>query len=578
MESDECREAYRKVFEQRMYQGRLDSLLEQDECSSLQDAYLASLPRDKCARAHRYRSVGTGFPAFVTCGCGGELWGRDGPLELNFAAVLGHTLLHFGAEAACAVCIKTGIVCLFRAWLLSDTSDRGLIGVACAAACECVSRSYLLSEAGNALVREISLDCPGRCRQQATAWCQGMGAEDTSLDLLADVTGELRGSFRNDLTSLCNTPGVYLPPGYATLDPYTKGIASLYYFAVSFGPGEDSGLIAPIISWCMVSELASQFSQSNVNQNTESAHLCFAPLAGPALNSVLATRAQANRPVRRSVFPTLDAYIRERMADGFWYAAYAAADAAAADSWYLSRESVPTHKYATDSVCAFDTFSHSRALIEDALYDATDYRRETETGVPPPSPDAYQEVLFSSGYIALASQVWGAPVHLDLMQRQAVHRTLTTHWYAGVWHDALFASTLPGALYRETVRTKELGRFTGDQVFTGCGEECPCPLRYHKYGLGATLSWTRQAWCGQSDPVAPSESRAFGNFVDGVRTILRCGEGRHDPLSRMDNPGALPTRKACIGKLAQVRCQIIHLLVWCALDSQSDKPRTTVLH
>ncbi|THC90675.1 hypothetical protein EYZ11_009868 [Aspergillus tanneri] len=288
---------------------------------------------------------------------------------------------------------------------------------------------------------ELSMDCPGTCRQHALSWCHGMEPEGDPLDLLTGVAGNLGGSLRNGLTSLCDTPGVYLPADYAILDPYTRGLSSLYYFSAGFGPGDDTGLVAPIIRWAMASELSSQFDQSSKPQTYDTGSR-FAPWAGPALDSVLSTRGQADRPVRRSKFCSLEAYVRERMADGFWYAAYSAADAAAADDWYLSRNSAALHEYAIDSVCAFDTFSHPRALREDALYGASDYDRDTVRGLHQPLPDAYQDVLFNSAYIALASYVWGANAHLDLMQGQISRPPPTNHWYAGVWHDALFGRSV----------------------------------------------------------------------------------------------------------------------------------------
>ncbi|OJZ92475.1 hypothetical protein ASPFODRAFT_56066 [Aspergillus luchuensis CBS 106.47] len=327
----------------------------------------------------------TGLPAYVVCSCGGELWGREDVPELNQAAVWGHTLLHHGTECGCAACIKTGVIFMFRAWLLSSSEDRELIALSLVAACGCVSRQYLLST-------RPRHGMPGPCRQRTLKWCHGV-MPNKAFDMLAGVEGDLNSSFRKDLRS------------------YVKGIA---------------------IFLCLL-----------------------------------------NRPVRQTKLPSFEAYLRERLADGFWYAMKAAVSSPDADRLYLTRYSTGIHEYAIDSACAFDTLGHARALQEDALY----------------------------GACTLASYVWGANAHLDLLRGQ-VNQTSATplpeHWYARVWHDALFGQSTPGELYKWTARTKDHGSFTGDREFTECQSDCSCPERYHKYGLGATLFWARETWCGVS--------------------------------------------------------------------------------
>lgn len=571
----ECRNAYTKVFEEKTYRRRLLSLLSRDECAALQDAYLASLPSDACERKHRYRSKGTGLPAYVVCSCGGELWGREDVPELNQAAVLGHTLLHYGAEGGCAACVKTGVIFMFRAWLLSSSEDRELIALSLVAVCECVSRQYLLSTSQNAITQGLAMDCPGPCRQRTLKWCHGM-MPNKAFDMLSGVEGGLDSSFRKGLTSLCDSPGVQLPTGYEDLRSYVKGIATFYACSVMTGPGQATGLAAPILRWSMINELQSQFDQEAVGGIYYCSSKPFAPWAGPALNSVLLTRARKDRPVRQTKLPSFEAYLRERLADGFWYAMKAAVSSPDADRLYLTRYSTGIHEYAIDSACAFDTLGHARALQEDALYGACSYDRQPLDQLPDSRPDSYDDIIYAAGYLSLASYVWGANAHLDLLRGQvdqdpATH--LPEHWYARVWHDALFGQSAPEELYRWTARTKDHGSFTGDREFTECQSDCSCPERYHKYGLGATLFWARETWCGVSCPSAPFDLWMFGSFVDGVRAILRCGEGKHSPAPERNASAALPVRKACIGGIAQVRCQIIHLLVWCAVDQRSKTPR-----
>ncbi|GLB15210.1 hypothetical protein AtubIFM61612_005023 [Aspergillus tubingensis] len=263
MNPAECQNAYTKVFEEKTYRGQLLSLLSRVECAALQDAYLASLPSDTCKRKHRYRSKGTGLPAYVVCSCGGELWGREDVPELNQAAVLGHTLLHFGAEEGCAACIKTGVIFMFRSWLLSSSEDRELIALSLVAACECVSRQYLLSTSQNAITQDLAMECPGPCQQRILKWCHGM-MPNKALDMLAGVEGDLEDSFRKGLTSLCDSPGVQLPTGYEDLRSYVKGIATFYACSVMTRPGQATGLAAPILRWSMINELQSQFDQEAV--------------------------------------------------------------------------------------------------------------------------------------------------------------------------------------------------------------------------------------------------------------------------------------------------------------------------
>lgn len=66
----------------------------------------------------------------------------------------------------------------------------------------------------------------------------------------------------------------------------------------------------------------------------------------------------------------------------------------------------------------------------------------------------------------------------------------------------------------------------------------------------------------------------FGSIVDGVRAVLRYGEGKYSLAPERNASAALPVQKACVGSIAQVRCQITHLLVWCAVDQRSKNPRT----
>ncbi|RAK91619.1 hypothetical protein BO79DRAFT_279857 [Aspergillus costaricaensis CBS 115574] len=439
MNPAECRNAYTKVFEEKTYRGQLLSLLSRDECVALQDASLASLPSDTCKRKHRYRSKGTGLPAYV-----------------------------------------------------------------------------------NAITQDLAVECLGPCRQRTLKWCHGM-MPNKALDILAGVEGDLKSSFRKGLTSLCNSSEVHLPPGYEDLSPYVKGIATFHASAVMTGPGQATGLSAPIVRWCMINELQSQFDQTAAGNVYDCSSVPFASWAGPALNSVLSTRARKDRPVRQTKFPSFEAH-----------------------------------------------------MFEDALYGACSYDRQPLEQLADSRPDAFDEISYSAGYTALASFVWGANAHLDLLRGQvdqdpATH--LPEHWYARVWHDALFGESAPEELYRWTARTKDHGSFTGDRDFTECQSDCSCPERYHKYGLGATLFWARETWCGVSCPSAPFDVWMLGSFVDGVRAILHCGEGKHSPAPERTASAALPVRKACIGGIAQVRCQITHLLVWCAIDQRSKTPR-----
>ncbi|GAT27228.1 hypothetical protein RIB2604_02109160 [Aspergillus luchuensis] len=201
-----------------------------------------------------------------------------------------------------------------------------------------------------------------------------------------------------------------------------------------------------------------------------------------------------------------------------------------ADRLYLTRYATGIHEYAIDSACAFDTLGHARALQEDALSGVCSYDRQPLDQLPYSRSDSYDDIIYAAGYLALASYMWGANAHLDLLRGQ-VNQTSATplpeHWYAPVWHDALFGQSTPGELYKWTARTKDHGSFTGDREFTECQSDCSCPERYHKYGLGATLFWARETWCVVSCPSAPFDVWIFGSFVDGVRAILRCGEGKH---------------------------------------------------
>ncbi|GAA83520.1 hypothetical protein AKAW_01635 [Aspergillus luchuensis IFO 4308] len=399
----------------------------------------------------------TGLPAYVVCSCGGELWGREDVPELNQAAVWGHTLLHHGTEGGCAACIKTGVIFMFRAWLLSSSEDRELITLSLVVACECVSRQYLLSTSQNAITQDLAIECPGPCRQRTLKWCHGV-MPNKAFDMLAGVEGDLNSPFRK-------------------LRSYVEGIATFYACSVMTGPGQTT-----------------------------------------------------DRPVRQTKLPSFEAYLRERLADGFWYAMKAAVRSPDADRLYLTRYATGIHEYAIDSACAFDTLGHARALQEDALSGVCSYDRQPLDQLPYSRSDSYDDIIYAAGYLALASYMWGANAHLDLLRGQ-VNQTSATplpeHWYAPVWHDALFGQSTPGELYKWTARTKDHGSFTGDREFTECQSDCSCPERYHKYGLGATLFWARETWCVVSCPSAPFDVWIFGSFVDGVRAILRCGEGKH---------------------------------------------------
>ncbi|RAH62086.1 hypothetical protein BO85DRAFT_501748 [Aspergillus piperis CBS 112811] len=420
----------------------------------------------------------TGLPAYAVCSCGGELWGREDVHELNQAAVLGHTLLHHGTEGGCAACIKTGVIFMFRAWLLSSSEDRELIALSLVAACGCVSRQYLLSTSQNAITRDLAMECPGLCRQRTLKWCHGM-MPNKAFDMLAGVEGDLNSSFRKGLTvSRCS-----------------------YACSVMTGPGQAT-----------------------------------------------------DRPVRQTKGASFEAYLRERLADGFWYPMKAAVRSPDADRLYLTRYSTEIHEYAIDSACAFDTLGHARALQEDALYGVCSYDRQPLNQLPDSRSDSYDDIIYAAGYLALASYVWGANAHLDLLRGQ-VNQTSATplpeHWHPRIWHDTLFRQSTTRELYKLTARTKDHASFTGDREFTECQSDCSCPERYHKYGLGATLFWARETWCVVSCPSAPFDMWIFGSFVDGVRAILRCGEGKHTPAPERNVSAALPVRKACIGGIAQ---------------------------
>ncbi|PYH36822.1 uncharacterized protein BO87DRAFT_395063 [Aspergillus neoniger CBS 115656] len=251
--------------------------------------------------------------------------------------------------------------------------------------------------------------------------------------------------------------------------------------------------------------------------------------------SVMTGPGQAtDRPVRQTKLPSFEAYLRERLADGFWYAMKAAVSSPDADRLYLTRYSTGIHEYAIDPACAFDTLGHARALQEDALYGACSYDRQPLDQLPDSRSDSYDDIIYAAGYLSLASYVWGANAHLDLLRGQ-VNQTSATpppeHWYARVWHDALFGQCTPGELYKWTARTKDHGRFTGDREFTGCQSDCSCPESYHKYGLGATLFWARETWCGVSCPSAPFDVWMFGSFVDALHQnrprLQPCPSGKH---------------------------------------------------
>ncbi|RAH59052.1 hypothetical protein BO85DRAFT_458247 [Aspergillus piperis CBS 112811] len=80
--------------------------------------------------------------------------------------------------------------------------------------------------------------------------------------MLAGVTGDLDSSLHQDMTNLCDSPDVNFPPDYGPLDPHSKGLATLYCFIAGAGPGESTGLAAPINCWCMINELQSQTDQN----------------------------------------------------------------------------------------------------------------------------------------------------------------------------------------------------------------------------------------------------------------------------------------------------------------------------
>ncbi|GLB15209.1 hypothetical protein AtubIFM61612_005022 [Aspergillus tubingensis] len=135
-----------------------------------------------------------------------------------------------------------------------------------------------------------------------------------------------------------------------------------------------------------------------------------------------------------------------------------------ADRLYLTRYSTGIYEYAIDSACAFDTMGHARALQEDALYGACSYDRQPLDQLPDSRSDSYDDIIYAAGYLSLASYVWGANAHLDLLRGQ-VNQTSATplsgNWYARVWHDALFGQSTPGELYKWTARTKTTGASLG---------------------------------------------------------------------------------------------------------------------
>ncbi|OJJ74902.1 hypothetical protein ASPBRDRAFT_193591 [Aspergillus brasiliensis CBS 101740] len=154
---------------------------------------------------------------------------------------------------------------------------------------------------------------------------------------VAGVEGDLNSSFRKGLTSLCDSPGVQFPPGYEDLGPYIKGMATFYVSSIMKGPGQATGLPGPILRWSMINELQSQSDQEAVGGTYDCCSKPFASWAGPALNSVLLTRARKDRPVQQTKFPSFEAYLCERLADGFWYATKAAVSSQDANREYLTR-------------------------------------------------------------------------------------------------------------------------------------------------------------------------------------------------------------------------------------------------
>ncbi|BCS02768.1 uncharacterized protein AKAW2_61032A [Aspergillus luchuensis] len=105
---------------------------------------------------------------------------------------------------------------------------------------------------------------------------------DKPLEMLAGVTGDLDSSLRQDMTNLCDSPDVNLPPDYGPVDPYSKGLTMLYCFKAGAGPGESTGLAAPINRWCMINELQSQTDQNMAGKRYESTRTEFVSWAGPA--------------------------------------------------------------------------------------------------------------------------------------------------------------------------------------------------------------------------------------------------------------------------------------------------------
>ncbi|OJI86906.1 hypothetical protein ASPTUDRAFT_64263 [Aspergillus tubingensis CBS 134.48] len=414
-------------------------------------------------------------------------------------------------KGGCAACIRTGIIFMFRAWLLSCSEDRELIALLLVAALLAVNKSehhYPGPRHG----------IPGAMPRRTFKWCHGM-MPDKAFNILAGVEGDLKSSFRKE---------VYLPPGYEDLSPYIKGIVTFYASAVMTGPGQATGLSALIFrAFCILGRPCSQ--QCSLNK-------------GPQRPACLIDEVPF----------IFEAYVRERLTDGFWFAMKAVVSSPDADRLYLTRYSTGIHEYAVDSACVFDTMGHARAVQEDALYGACSYDHQPLEHLADSRPDAFDEISYSAGYMALALYVWGANAHLDLLRGQvdqdpATH--LPEHWYARVWHDALFGESAPEELYRWTARTKDHGSFTGDRDFTECQSDCSCPERYHKYGLGATLFWARETWCGVSCPSAPFDVWMFGSFVDGVRAILRCGEGKHSPAQSETRLQPCPSGKHALAGL-----------------------------
>lgn len=105
------------------------------------------------------------------------------------------------------------------------------------------------------------------------------------------------------------------------------------------------------------------------------------------------------------------------------------------------------------------------------MYGACNYDRQPLDQLPDSKSDSYDDIIYAARYLSLASYMWGANAHLDLLRRQADQKSvnpLSEHSYARVWHNALFKQSALEEPYKWTSLTKDNGTFTGDQEFAEC--------------------------------------------------------------------------------------------------------------